>query len=151
MVGTYTKGERMMRRFTLIASVVVLVLAAAVPALAGGRPLVADLSWDNEVPPAVDTAATGSAEFRLQPNQGRICFRIATDGLSGDVVADHIHAGSAGENGGVVVDLGGALKGCVDGIDSDLIMAIGRSPASYYLNLHTAINPGGEIRGQLSK
>lgn len=140
-----------MRRFTLVASVVVLMLAAAIPALAGGRPLAADLSWENEVPPAVGTVATGSAEFRLQPKQGRICFAITTDGLSGDVVADHIHVGRTGENGGVVVDLGGALNGCVDGVDSDLIMAIGRSPANYYLNLHTALNPGGEIRGQLSK
>ena len=117
---------------------------------AGGRPLVADLSWENEVPPASGTSATGWAEFTLNQGLEEICFHITVENLSGPLVADHIHVGEAGTNGGVVVNLGGALSGCVD-VDTDTFKAIRQNPEGYYLNLHTALNPGGELRGQLEK
>jgi hypothetical protein len=139
----------MMRRLALVALIVAFALGGSLPALAGGRPLSADLSWDNEVPPALGTTATGSAEFTLNQGQGEICFDIETTGLSGPVLADHIHVGEAGTNGGVVVNLGGLLEGCVSA-DGHTIKAIRQNPAGYYVNLHTALNPGGEIRGQLS-
>ena len=119
-------------------------------AAAQGRPLVADLSWDNEVPPATGTTATGSASVTLNQGQEQVCFDITTTGLSGPLLADHIHAAPAGVNGGVVISLQGALSGCVSA-DADLIKAIRQNPAGYYLNLHTALNPGGEVRGQLEK
>jgi hypothetical protein len=139
-----------MRRLVFVALMVVFALGVSMPALADGRPLSADLSWDNEVPPASGTTATGSAHFTLNQGQGEICFHIETSGLSGPVLADHIHEGVAGTNGGVVVNLGGALDGCVTA-DGDLIKTIRQNPGGYYLNLHTALNPAGEIRGQLSK
>ena len=139
-----------MRRLVPLALLVVFVLGVSVPAYAGGRPLTADLSFDNEVPPAGGTAATGLAEFTLNQGQGEICFEITVTGLSGAVLADHIHEAVAGINGGVVVNLGGVLDGCVDA-ERALIKAIRQNPGNYYVNLHTALNPGGEVRGQLSK
>ena len=53
-------------------------------------------------------------------------------------------------NGGVVVNLGGLLSGCV-AADAGTIKAIRQNPEGYYINLHTALNPGGEVRGQLEK
>ena len=117
-------------------------------AAAGGHQLSADLSWDNLVPPASGTSATGSALFTFNQGQGEVCFDITTSGLSGAVLADHIHEAPAGVNGGVVLSLGGLLSGCVAATPT-LIDAILQNPESYYLNLHTALNPAGEIRGQL--
>ena len=73
---------------------------------------------------------------------------IAATGPSDPLLADHIHVGAAGTNGGVVVNLAGGLSGCVSA-DADLIKAIRQNPAGYYVNLHTALNPVGEVRGQL--
>ena len=143
----------MLERKRLLTLTLLLALVALVGvglAAASGRPLVADLSWENEVPPASDTSATGWAEFTLNQGQEEICFHINVENLSGPLAADHIHVGEAGTNGGVVVNLGGALSGCVSA-DAETIKAIRQNPEGYYLNLHTALNPGGEVRGQLEK
>ncbi len=139
-----------MRRRVLVALVVLFALGVSLPVLAGGRPLSADLSWDNEVPPGTGTTETGSADITVNQGQEEICFDIQVSGLSAPLLADHIHVGVAGQNGPVVVSLQGALEGCV-AADGDLIKAIRHNPAGYYVNLHTALNPGGEVRGQRSK
>ena len=135
---------------TLSISLTLILLIGVSVVFAGGRPLHAELSWENEVPPASETNATGSAYITLNQGQEEICFNIETSGLSGPVLADHIHVGEAGVNGGVVVSLQGMLSGCVSA-DADTIKAIRQNPEGYYINLHTALNPGGEMRGQLEK
>ena len=141
-----------MRKIFVVVLSVSLAAVMAAPAFAGGRPLTADLSFDNEVPPASGTAATGSAAVTLNQGQGEVCFSIELSGLSGAVLAGHIHVGPAGSNGGIVVnlDLASGLSGCVNA-SPDAIKAIRQNPSGYYINVHTALNPGGEVRGQLSK
>ncbi len=115
--------------------------------------LEAELSSENEVPPS-GTGASGEAEVKLDPKRGRVCVEVEAEDLAGDVVAGHIHVGSAGVNGGVVVDLGvnsDDFEDCVEGVDPGLIRAIVRNPAGYYVNIHTTAVPSGEIRGQLEK
>jgi hypothetical protein len=141
-------GKKHLLALTLLLVLVALVGVGVVAA--SGRPLVADLSWENEVPPASGTSATGWAEFTLNQGQEEICFHITVENLSGPLVADHIHVGEAGVAGPPVVNLGGALDGCVSA-SADTIKAIRQNPEGYYLNLHTALNPGGEVRGQLEK
>lgn len=122
------------------------------PVEAGGRPLTAELSSANEVPPS-GTGATGSAHLTLNQGQQEICFDIATSGLAGTVFAGHIHNAVAGVNGPVVVNLGlnsANQSGCVDA-DEALIKAIRQNPSDYYINVHTTAIPSGEVRGQLSK
>ena len=118
-----------------------------------GRELEAELSSENEVPPS-GTGATGEAEVTLNQGRRRICVEIEAEDLAGDVVAGHIHAGPAGVNGGVVVDLGvnsADFEACINGVDRDLIRDIRQNPEDYYINIHTTAVPSGEIRGQLSK
>ncbi len=146
-----------MRRITTVLAVA-FVLALATPAVASngdeaGRPLTAVLSADNEVPPS-GTGATGVAQVTLNQGQGRVCVTVAAQGLAGDVVAGHIHAGEAGANGGVVVNLGvnsADYRACIDEVDRELIQDIRQNPQNYYVNIHTTVVPSGEIRGQLSK
>lgn len=137
----------------VVAAFVVASVAMAVPAAAGGRPLSADLSSANEVPPS-GTGAIGTANVTLNQGQGEVCVEIESQDLAGSVLAGHIHVGPAGSNGGVVVNLGvnsASFSDCIDGIDKDLIKAIRQQPENYYINVHTTAVGSGEIRGQLSK
>jgi hypothetical protein len=75
----------------------------------------------------------------------------------------HIHPGVAGQNGSPLVNtnltptapllLGDgtvnvSLTAPVTQTDAAAIMA---NPAAYYFNVHTALNPGGAVRGQLTR
>lgn len=103
----------------------------------------------NEVP-AVTTNATGLGFFMLQKHQGKLHFNIIAEGLSGVITGAHLHKAVAGANGPVVQDLstfimGERIMGSVD--PSAYLSAL--TGDSLYINIHTAANPNGEIRGQL--
>jgi hypothetical protein len=164
---------RNLARRPLVALVVfATLLLMSLPALAGGRPLTAELSADNEAPPVlVESDATGSAHVTLNQGQGEVCFEIEASGFTSDILFAHIHIAPAGVPGPVVVTLfdpgvpgpgdfgpGETLPAdteffadCIEGVDEDLIKAIRQNPDGYYVNIHTLNNPGGEIRGQLTK
>jgi hypothetical protein len=159
---------RNLARRPLVALVVfATLLLMSLPALAGGRPLTAELSADNEAPPVlVESDATGSAHVTLNQGQGEVCFEIEASGFTSDILFAHIHIAPAGVPGPVVVTLfdPGApgpdvtlpadtefFADCIEGVDEDLIKAIRQNPDGYYVNIHTLNNPGGEIRGQLTK
>jgi hypothetical protein len=149
-----------MRRVFVTAVAVVLALAT-LPAFGGGRPLTASLDASQEVPP-VASDGVASAQLGLNQGRGMVCFSIEWSDLSGPVVAAHIHPGEAGVNNAPLVGFHGPpfgpefgpidspLEGCVDA-PRDVIKDIRQNPHAYYLNLHTAEFPGGEVRGQLSK
>lgn len=101
-----------------------------------------------EVPP-VATNAAGVAGFQLNPTRDTIYVRMTADDLSGPITGIHIHQGGVGANGGVVHDLSSFISqnqvdGFITGFDLGKFIS-----GSYYLNLHTAANPNGEIRGQI--
>jgi len=110
----------------------------------------ADLSGASEVPP-VTSAGKGAATASLDTAAKTLNWTVTYSGLSGPATAGHIHGPAApGANAGVLVPFTGALvspiKGSAtltDAQTSDL--QAGRT----YVNLHTADNKGGEIRGQL--
>ncbi len=147
------------RMTALVAFVAALMLIAAIPAAAGGRPLVAELSGANEVPTPGDADGSGTMQLTLNQGQGEICFDLDVSNIDSPTRA-HIHAAPAGVNGGVVVfffdmviadPIPVTFDGCVHGIDKDLIKDIRQNPQDYYINVHNAAFPGGAIRGQLSK
>ncbi len=144
-----------MRRILLF-SFLLAGLVVASPAMAGGRPLTADLAASNEVGGG-DGDATGAASVWLNQGRGEICFIIETDGLSSPVFAAHIHTGPAGVNGGVVVNFDWASNGDADSAagcvtaDAELIKEIRQHPDQYYVNVHNPSVPSGAVRGQLSR
>ena len=119
---------------------------------AGGRAFTIALTGEAESP-AGDPVATGTATVRLRAGQGQLCYQVAAENLP-QAVAMHIHRGAAGVAGPVVVPLAtpgadGTARGCAPAA-RPLVAAMLASPATYYLNIHTAEFQGGAIRGQLT-
>jgi len=106
----------------------------------------ASLTGTAEVPPVI-TSATGSAAMILNPAGDRLTYTGVLTGLT--PTAAHIHTGAVGVSGGVVYPLSFTAAGfsgsqAVTATDVERLNASG-----YYVNVHTAANPGGEVRGQI--
>jgi CHRD domain len=110
----------------------------------------ADLSSASEVPPVTSTGK-GTATASLDTTTKTLTWTVTYSGLSGPATAGHIHGPAApGANAGVLVpftgDLASPIKGSATLTDAQISdLEAGRT----YINLHTADNKGGEIRGQL--
>lgn len=126
-------------------------LAGAAGAADGGRPFTVEMTGAAEVPGPGDPDGSGTATFRVNPGQGRVCYTLSVADIE-PATASHIHFGSADMAGPVVVGLtapaGGESSGCAD-VDRELALAIIRDPGAYYVNVHNAEFPAGAVRGQL--
>lgn len=142
------RGEGM-RKMMMLLVVIAVASFGAVPALAGGRPLTAELTGAAEVPGPGDPDGSGFAKVTLNQGLGEVCWDITFEGI-GAPTAAHIHTGEAGVAGGVVVALSPGSD-CTDGVDAEVIKAIRQNPSDYYVNVHNAEFPPGALRGQLSK
>ena len=141
---------------TALAAATVLALPATAVAADGGRPFGTDLVGAEEIPGPGDPDASGQAALTLNQGTGTVCYDLSWADIDGTVVAAHIHVGDAGVAGPVVVGLfSGAFSGtdsssaCIEGVDPDLVKAIRKDPAAYYVNVHSSVFPAGAIRGQL--
>lgn len=129
-------------------------LALAGPALAAGSRLTATMTGAAEVPGPGDPDGAGTAVIRLNKGKGEVCYELTVSGIA-PATAAHIHVGTAGIAGPVVVSLAppssGSVSACATGVDAELIKAIAKNPGDYYVNVHNADFPAGAIRGQLAK
>ena len=136
------------------AALVVSVVAVAPSSMAdGGRPFTVSLTGSAEVPGPGDPDGSGTAELRLNPGLGEVCFSIEVEDIALPATAAHIHVGSAEVAGPVVVglvapDATGTSSACV-AADRELVRAIIGNPDNYYVNVHTSEFPPGAVRGQL--
>jgi hypothetical protein len=106
------------------------------------------LSGDTQVPP-VTTMASGSGSITVNADM-TVSGGITTTGLM--ATAAHIHVGKAGTNGPVAVGLvkqGDNVWKVPDGAKLDAAQFNAYKDGALYINVHTAANKGGEIRGQL--
>jgi CHRD domain len=150
------KPHRILAFLAALAGLVVLGSSAA---SAQDAQLFAVLNGGNEVGPtglaaAGDLDGAGNAAVSLVAAD-LLCFTILVNHLDPPAMA-HIHQGVTGTNGPIVVNLvppvGGELSAsarCVPGIDPILLESIRRSPAEFYVNVHTGAFPAGAVRGQL--
>src|SRR6187455_3037493 len=112
----------------------------------------ATLDGKSEVP-ANTSAATGTADIDFDPASKKLSWKVTYSGLSGPATAAHFHGpAEAGKNGGVAVAIPNATSSPVEGSATLTdAQAADLAAGKYYVNIHTAANPGGEIRGQVTK
>jgi CHRD domain len=139
------------RRTSLAALACTAILALATPSMAANVNLKADLKGANEVPP-VDSKGAGSVTATYDTASKKLSWKGTVSGLSGPATAAHFHSGEAGKNGGVAVPIAGADKGSFEG-SATLTdeQAADLMAGKWYVNVHTAANKGGEVRGQVNK
>jgi hypothetical protein len=125
-------------------------------------------------------STTGPGQFRARINQRQIFYRLSYRALEGTVTQAHIHLGGLAQSGGISVFLctnlgngpadtqacpaapatvsgdigpadviGPAGQGITAGQFAELLAAI-RAGATY-VNVHSTLYPGGEIRAQLGQ
>lgn len=161
-----------MRRSLTLRLVLALAILALIPApaAAAGHRFVAPMSGGEEVPPN-DSRGTGVATFKLSADGTELSYRLIVANIE-NVTQAHIHLAPAGANGGVVVWLypGGPpatlipgrsdgvlmtgtitaanLVGSLAGATLDDLLTHMRAGGAY-VNVHTSLLPGGEIRGQI--
>jgi CHRD domain len=145
----------------------------ATPSATATSTLTATLLSSNEVPPigGAETGAAGTATLRLtatKDSSGNVTaasldVTVSATGFPGGTVltASHIHGGPAGTNGGILLSFGlaagevvfpngtGSFTKQSVAVTADLANSILANPAGFYVNIHTAANPGGVARGQL--
>ena len=132
----------------------VLALGAAV-AFAGpayAEKFKATLSGKSEVPPTT-SAGTGSADLDYDAASKKLTWKVTYSGLSGPATAAHFHGpAEAGKNAGVAVPIANAGSSPVEGSATLTdAQAADLMAGKLYINFHTAANPAGEIRGQVTK
>jgi hypothetical protein len=103
--------------------------------------------------PANTSAATGTADIDYDPASKKLSWKLTYSGLSGPATAAHFHGPAAtGANAGVAVAIPNATASPVEGSATLTdAQAADLVAGKYYINIHTAANPGGEIRGQVMK
>ena len=146
---------------------------------AHGGPLRAELIGYEEVP-AVATRADGMFEARVARDGQSVAYTLAYAGLQGTITQAHIHFAQKSVNGSIIVWLCGTAtnagpagtptcppSGAVSGSFTsanvlassttqqlsagDLATFIDAMRSGIaYVNVHTSLSPGGEIRGQVS-
>jgi hypothetical protein len=148
-------------RLLLLGVAAVLVGALALSATVGAHRsgarhhgnLKANLRGANEVPGPGDSDGRGKAVVAVLPQFDAVCFRLRWRDIA-DPTAAHIHKGAKGVAGPIVVTFfeGQADdRGCINGVDDDLLRDLRRNPRDYYVNIHNADFPDGAIRGQLKR
>ena len=110
------------------------------------------LNGKQEVP-ATTSAGTGTADVDFDPASKKLSWKLTYSGLSGPATAAHFHGpAEAGKNAGVAVAIPNATKSPVEGSATLTdAQAADLTAGKYYINIHTAANPDGEIRGQVTK
>ncbi|HZL30859.1 MAG TPA: CHRD domain-containing protein [Pseudolabrys sp.] len=124
---------------------------AAGPAMAATMTFKASLNGKSEVPPNT-TAGTGSVTATYDSDSKKLSWKGSYSGLTGPATAAHFHGPApAGKNAAVLVPIspnGPSFEGSATLTDAQ---AKALADGDLYVNVHTAANKGGEIRGQLAK
>ena len=154
-------------------------LLAALPAFADGPHFHAELIGFQEVP-SISTQAHGEFHGVTAGDWNSIDWELSFDGLQAPIQQAHIHFAQRSVNGPIVIWLcgttalpgptgtqpcpqSGTIRGTITsanvlaspasqqlrtGAIGDMVVAMDAGYA--YVNIHTAVSPGGEIRGQIN-
>ncbi|MDI3471498.1 MAG: hypothetical protein OJF62_003561 [Pseudolabrys sp.] len=127
------------------------VVALAMPAMAEVVNFKADLKASSEVPPT-NSKGTGTVTATYDTSSKKLTWKGSYSGLTGPATAAHFHGPAAvGKNAGVAIPISpnaSPFEGSATLTDKQAqeLMA-----GEWYVNVHTAANKAGEIRGQMVK
>ena len=97
------------------------------------------------------SSGKGSGTFNYDPGTHVLTYNVTYEGLSGPAVAAHIHGPAGpGENGPPVVPFANAASPITGTATLTDAQAADLAAGKWYVNVHTAANKGGEIRGQIT-
>lgn len=144
-----------MSKIFVVAAVVLVLAGVAGAAPSDTYALKASLTAKAEVPkprgvPAGAVGAFTAKAVEIQGGKARLTWRLTFKKLSGRAAAAHIHVGKPRKAGGVMAPLCGPCRSGERGtatITRAQLRTIRAGNA--YVNIHTARNQAGEIRGQL--
>ena len=139
-------------RLTFLTALAVAALVSTSAARAEIVNFTATLDGASETPPNT-SAGKGIASVALDTDTKHITWKITYSGLSGPATMAHFHGpAAAGVAAGVLVPITGNLTSPINGtaeVDDGQIGDL--RGGLWYVNIHTAKLPKGEIRGQLSQ
>lgn len=123
----------------------------AVPAAAQAVNLKAELKGGNEVPP-LSVSGTGQLTATFEPATRKLSWKGTLANLTAAPTMAHFHGpAEASKNAGLQVTIpnpGASFSGeatLTDQQARDMLAGM------WYVNIHTAAHPAGEVRGQLLK
>lgn len=109
----------------------------------------ATLSSAAEVPPNASTG-TGSLDARLDTATSKLSWTLVYSGLTGPAILAHFHGPAMpGSNAGVVVPFPIVTSPATGEATLTATQIADLMAGNWYVNVHTALHPGGEIRGQV--
>ena len=98
----------------------------------------------------ITSTGKGAGEFTYDPATHTLTYNVTYEGLTGPGVAAHIHGpADPGQNAGPVVPLATAASPITGTATLTDAQAAELAAGKYYVNVHTAANKGGEVRGQI--
>ena len=126
-------------------------LLVAGGAQAATEKFTASLSGSQEVP-ANGAMGKGTVAATLDTGTKTLSYDITFSGLTGPAMAAHFHGPAApGANAPPVVPIAHPVSPASGKATLTDAQVADLEAGKWYFNLHTAANPGGEIRGQLQR
>ncbi|GIG87240.1 CHRD domain-containing protein [Plantactinospora endophytica] len=138
------------------------------------------LTGYQEDPLAISTSGTGRLSLGIDEDEQELTYQLSYEGLEGNVTQAHVHVGGRAQSGGIsafictnlgngpagtqacpaapatvtgtirpVDVIGPTAQGITAGQFDELVAAV-RAGATY-VNVHSSLYPGGEIRAQLGR
>src|SRR5882757_10269138 len=149
---TWRQQEETMSKTRIMLATLALGATVALAGPAFAEKMKVTLDSKSEVPPNT-SAATGTADVDYDAASKKLTWKVTYTGLSGPATAAHFHGpAAAGATAGVKVPIPNATSSPVQGsVTLTDEQAADLVAGKYYVNIHTAANPGGEIRGQVTK
>jgi hypothetical protein len=147
----FSREDAMNKSACFIGAIALVVGFGIATASAETVTLKADLKGANEVPPN-SSPASGTAEAKLNTETKVLTWTVTYKDLTGPAVGAHFHGPSEpGKNAGIVLPfktVASPIEGTATLSDTQVTDLLA---GKWYANIHTAANPGGELRGNMVK
>ncbi|MBR0822032.1 CHRD domain-containing protein [Bradyrhizobium liaoningense] len=142
-----------MKRALYLAGAIVFALPLGFATVASAEmvKLQAELKGSSEVPPNT-SSGSGKAEATYDTDTKVLTYTVSYAGLSGPALGAHFHGPSEpGKNAGIALPFKSAQSPIEGTATLTETQAADLLAGKWYANIHTAANPGGELRGQMAK